>query len=239
MSLTKQLIMLFTIHYPEIVTGIGSEERLLKFLSESYLYKDIFLFNCIKKPEKILELLRLLAWQIGSEVNYNELSKTLKIDNQTIESYVNMLEQAFVIYKLNAFNTNQRKELKKSKKIYFNDLGIRNALINDFRPIEIRNDSGAIFENFVINEFRKQNEYQQVYANLYFWRTTNQKEIDLVIEKNGMLHAFEIKWNPNKKAVLTKSFSNIYPNHTFDVVNNTNFFEFVSSDFLIKKLNNR
>jgi predicted AAA+ superfamily ATPase len=223
-------------YYPEIVTGIGDEERSLKFLSESYLYKDIFLFKGIKKPEKILELLKLLAWQIGSEVNYNELSKTLKIDNQTIESYVNMLEQAFVIYKLNAYNTNQRKELKKSKKIYFNDLGIRNALINDFRPIEIRNDSGAIFENFVINEFRKQNEYQQVYANLYFWRTADQKEIDLVIEKNGMLHTFEIKWNPNKKAVLTKSFSNIYPNYTFDVINNTNFFEFISDDYLIKKL---
>jgi len=224
-------------YYPEIVTSTGNEERLLKFLSESYLYKDIFLFKGIKKPEKILELLKLLAWQIGSEVNYNELSKTLNIDNQTIESYVNMLEQAFVIYKLNAFNTNQRKELKKSKKIYFNDLGIRNALINDFRPIEIRNDNGALFENFVINEFRKQNEYQQIYANLYFWRTTDQKEIDLIIEKNGMLHTFEIKWNPNKKAVLTKSFSNIYPNYTFDVINNTNFFEYVSSDFLIKKLN--
>jgi len=223
-------------YYPEIVTGIGNEERLLKFLSESYLYKDIFLFKGIKKPEKILELLKLLAWQIGSEVNYNELSKTLKIDNQTIESYVNMLEQAFVIYKLNAYNTNQRKELKKSKKIYFNDLGIRNALINDFRPIEIRTDSGAIFENFVINEFRKQNEYQQIYANLYFWRTTDQKEIDLVIEKNGMLHTFEVKWNSNKKAVLTKSFSNIYSNYTFDIINNTNFFEFISDDFLIKKL---
>jgi len=223
-------------YYPEIVTSQGNEERLLKFLSESYLYKDIFLFKGIKKPEKIFELLKLLAWQIGSEVNYNELSKTLKIDNQTIESYVNMLEQAFVIYKLNAYNTNQRKELKKSKKIYFNDLGIRNSLINDFRPIEIRNDSGAIFENFVINEFRKQNEYQQVYANLYFWRTTDQKEIDLVIEKDGMLHAFEIKWNPNKKTVLTKSFSNIYSNYTFDIINSNNFFEFISADFLIKKL---
>ena len=225
-------------YYPEIVTSTGNEERLLKFLSESYLYKDIFLFKGIKKPEKILELLKLLAWQIGSEVNYNELSKTLKIDNQTIESYVNMLEQAFVIYKLNAYNTNQRKELKKSKKIYFNDLGIRNALINDFRPIEIRNDSGAIFENFVINEFRKQNEYQQVYANLYFWRTTDQKEIDLIVEKNGMLHTFEIKWNPNKKAVLTKSFSNIYPNCTFDVIKSNNFFEFISADFLSSRLSN-
>lgn len=214
-------------YYPEIVTSKGSEERLLKFLSESYLYKDIFLFKGLKKPEKILELLKLLAWQIGSEVNYNELSKTLKIDNQTVESYITMLEQAFVIYKLNAYHTNQRNELKKSKKIYFNDLGIRNALINDFRPIEIRNDNGNLFENFVINEMRKQNEYQQIYANFYFWRNTEQKEIDLIVEKNNTLDTYEIKWNSNKKVKLTKSFSNIYTNYTFNVINKDNFFEFI------------
>ena len=138
-------------YYPEIVTHPEDAERLLRFLSDSYLYKDIFLFKGIKKPEKMLELLKMLAWQIGSEANYNELSNTLKIDNQTVESYIEMLEQAFVIYKLPAYHTNQRTELKKSKKIYFNDLGIRNALINDFRYIEIRNDAGARFENFVIN----------------------------------------------------------------------------------------
>lgn len=214
-------------YYPEIVTNIGQEERLLKFLSESYLYKDIFLFKGIKKPEKILELLKLLAWQIGSEVNYNELSRTLKIDNQTVESYITMLEQAFVIYKLNAYHTNQRNELKKSKKIYFNDLGIRNALINDFRPMELRNDVGNLFENFVINEMRKQNEYKQIYANFYFWRTTDQKEIDLIVEKNNTLATYEIKWSANKKAKLTKSFSNIYSNYTFEIINAANFFEFV------------
>jgi uncharacterized protein len=214
-------------YYPEIVTNIGQEERLLKFLSDSYLYKDIFLFKGIKKPEKILELLKLLAWQIGSEVNYNELSRTLKIDNQTVESYITMLEQSFVIYKLNAYHTNQRNELKKSKKIYFNDLGIRNALINDFRPIELRNDVGNLFENFVINEMRKQNEYKQIYANFYFWRTTDQKEIDLIVEKNSVLATYEIKWNANKKVKLTKSFSNIYNNYTFEVINAVNFFEFI------------
>jgi uncharacterized protein len=214
-------------YYPEIVTNVGQEERLLKFLSESYLYKDIFLFRGIKKPEKILELLKLLAWQIGSEVNYNELSRTLKIDNQTVESYITMLEQSFVIYKLNAYHTNQRNELKKSKKIYFNDLGIRNALINDFRPMELRNDVGNLFENFVINEMRKQNEYKQIYANFYFWRTTDQKEIDLIIEKNNLLATYEIKWNVNKKTKLTKSFSNIYSNYTFEVINAANFFEFI------------
>jgi len=222
-------------YYPEIVTNVGSEQRLLKFLSESYLYKDVFLFGGIKKPEKILELLKLLAWQIGSEVNYNELSKMLKIDNQTVENYINILEQAFVIYRLNAFHTNQRNELKKSKKIYFNDLGIRNALINDFRAVEVRNDAGNLFENFVINEIRKQNEYQQVYANFYFWRSTDQKEIDLVIEKDNVLHTYEIKWNPNKKATLTKSFSNIYQNYTFEIINKDNFFEFISNIFFKSK----
>ncbi len=214
-------------YYPEIVTNVGNEERLLKFLSDSYLYKDIFLFKGIKKPEKIVELLKLLAWQIGSEVNFNELSNMLKIDNQTVESYITMLEQAFVIYKLNGYHTNQRNELKKSKKIYFNDLGIRNALINDFRPVELRNDVGNLFENFVINEMRKQNEYKQVYANFYFWRTTDQKEIDLIVEKNNVLAAYEIKWNENKKPKLTKSFSNIYNNYTFNVINAANFFEFI------------
>ena len=218
-------------YYPEIVTSIENPERILRFLSDSYLYKDIFLFRGIKKPEKMLELLKLLAWQIGSETNYSELSKTLKLDNQTVESYINMLEMAFVIYKLPGYHTNQRNELKKTKKIYFNDLGIRNALINDFRSIENRNDAGALFENFIINELKKQNEYQQVYANFYFWRSTEQKEIDLIIEKNNRLNAFECKWNPNKKATLTKSFSNIYANHTFNVIHKDNFFEFINHNF--------
>jgi predicted AAA+ superfamily ATPase len=202
-------------------------ERRLRFLSESYLYKDIFLFKGLKKPEKMLELLKLLAWQIGSEVNYNELSKNLKIDNQTVESYIEMLVQAFVIYKLPGYHSNNRTELKKSKKIYFNDLGIRNALINDFRPIEIRNDAGALFENFIINELRKQNEYKQIHANFYFWRNNDQREIDLILEKNGVLKTVEIKWNKSKTARLTKSFTNLYGETKFTVINSDNFFEVI------------
>lgn len=216
-------------YYPEIVTHPKDAERLLRFLSDSYLYKGIFLFKGIKKPEKMLELLRLLAWQIGSEVNYNELSNKLKIDNQTVESYIEMLEQAFVVYKLPAYHTNQRTELKKSKKIYFNDVGIRNALINDFRPIEVRNDKGSLFENFIINELRKQNEYNQIYANFYFWRNTDQREIDLVVEKNNKLHAFEIKWSSSQKAKLTQSFTHIYGETNFNVIHQENFFEVLSS----------
>lgn len=216
-------------YYPEIVTSPNDAERLLRFLSDSYLYKDIFLFKGIKKPEKMLELLKLLAFQIGSEVNFNELSNSLKIDNQTVESYIEMLEQAFVIYKLPGYHTNQRTELKKSKKIYFNDLGIRNALINDFRPIEIRNDAGLLFENYVVNELRKQNEYNRVYANFYFWRNTDQREIDLIIEKNGQIRAFEIKWNSAKMAKLTKGFTNIYGETEFKVINKENFFEIIDN----------
>lgn len=212
-------------YYPEVVSKPQEAERLLKFLSDSYLYKDIFLFKGIKKPEKMLELLKLLAWQIGSEVNYNELAKTLKIDNQTVESYIDMLEQSFVIYKLNAYHNNHRNELKKSKKIYFVDLGIRNALINDFRPVETRRDVGDLFENFIVNEMIKKNEYQQTYANVYFWRNTDQREIDLVIEKNNQLHTFEIKWNPKKKAKLTKSFTNLYGDTPFTMINRDNFYQ--------------
>ena len=214
-------------YYPEIVTNQEDNERLLRFLSESYLYKDIFLYKGLKRPEKMLELLKLLAWQLGSEVNYNELSKTLMIDNQTIESYISLLEQAFVIYKLPAFHTNQRNELKKSKKVYFNDLGIRNALINDFRPVEIRSDAGGLFENFMINEIRKQNSYQRFYANVYFWRNTEQKEVDLILEKDNHLYVYEFKWNPLKTPRLTKSFSNIYSNFTYEVVSRENYGSFL------------
>jgi predicted AAA+ superfamily ATPase len=139
-----------------------------------------------------------------------------------------MLEQAFVIYKLPAYHTNQRTELKKSKKIYFNDLGIRNAIINDFRPIEVRNDAGALFENYVINEMRKQNEYSQSFARFYFWRNVEQREIDLIIEKNNQLHLFEIKWSPEKKVRLTKSFSKIYGESELTVVHRENFDQVIS-----------
>lgn len=215
-------------YYPDVVINFNDEERILKFLSDSYLYKDIFLFKGIKKPEKMMELLKALAWQIGNEVNYNELGRLIGLDNQTVEDYIHLLEQAFVIYRLNAYHTNQRKELKKAKKIYFNDVGIRNAIINDFRPVELRSDKGNLFENFMVNEFRKQNQYKRIYANLFFWRTTEQKEIDLIIEKNGFLKVFEIKWSAEKKVKLTKSFSNVYSNFEFNLVNTQNFYEFIT-----------
>ncbi len=214
-------------YYPDVVVNFSDEERILRFLADSYLYKDIFLFKGIKKPEKLLELLKALAWQIGSEVSYTELGNLVGIENKTVEDYIHLLEQAFVIYRLKSFHSNHRKELKKSKKIYFNDLGIRNALINDFRPIEIRQDKGNLFENFMINEFRKQNKYNQIFANFYFWRTHDQQEIDLLIEKNNFYKTYEFKWNQTKSTNISKTFSKKYPNHSFDVIHSQNFYQYL------------
>jgi len=215
-------------YYPEVVTTLNGEEKILRLLSDSYLYKDILLFNGIRKPEKMQELLKALAWQIGNEVNYNELGNLIGLKSETIEEYIHLLEQSFVIYRLNSFHSNQRKEIKKGKKIYFTDLGIRNAIINDFSPFETRKDKGNLFENFIINEFIKQNEYQERFEKMYFWRTHEQQEIDLITEKNGQLRVFEIKWNPKAKARLSQTFAKQYPKHTFDVVNSENFFEFLN-----------
>jgi predicted AAA+ superfamily ATPase len=214
-------------YYPEVVTTQNTEEKILRLIADSYLYKDILLFNGIRRPEKMLALLKVLAWQIGSEVNYSELGRTIGLKNETIEDYIHILEQSFVIYRLNAFHTNQRNEIKKGKKIYFYDLGIRNAIINDFSPFEIRKDKGHLFENFVVNELMKKNKYEEKYEKFYFWRTTEQQEIDLIIERNGQLKTIEIKWHPNVKARLPLSFSNKYPNTAFNTIHSENFFEFL------------
>ena len=214
-------------YYPEVVTTQHDEERLLRLLSDSYLYKDILLYKGIRKPEKMLELLKLLAWQIGNQVNNHELANTLGMKSETVEDYINLLEQSFVIYKLNSYSSNQRAELKKSKKIYFNDLGIRNALINDFRPIEVRNDKGNLFENFIINEIRKKNQYERTYYNLYFWRSLQQQELDLILEKNNALQTFEIKWNVKNKAKMNKTFQGFYPEASFQVIHSENFYTFL------------
>ncbi len=214
-------------YYPEVVTTNNGEEKILRLLSDSYLYKDILLFNGIRKPEKMQELLKALAWQIGSEVNYNELGNLIGLKSETVEEYIHLLEQSFVIYRLNSFHSNQRKEIKKGKKIYFTDLGIRNAIINDFSPFEIRKDKGNLFENFIINELIKQNEYQEKFEKMYFWRTHEQQEIDLIIEKNGQLKAIEIKWSTKAKARLSQTFAKQYPNHSFEIINSENFFEFI------------
>lgn len=213
--------------YPEVVTHKGDERQRLQLLMDSYLYKDVLMWQGLKKPEKIIQLLKALALQVGNEVSYNELSRLIKLDRETVEKYILILEQTYIIFRLPSFSTNQRKELSKSRKIYFFDNGIRNMLLGDFRPIEARQDIGVLWENYIISEMWKKEHNNMQYSNFYFWRTSDQQEIDVIIEKNGVLNAYEVKWSPMAKARLSKTFSNHYPNNTFNVINRENFPEFL------------
>ena len=186
-------------YYPEIITKPGEEKELLSLLANSYLYKDLLMLEQIKKPQLFEKLLKALALQIGSEVNFNELGRMLQTDNKTIEKYIDLLEKAFVIFRLPALNRNVRNEIVKGKKIYFLDCGIRNAIINDYTPIEIRQDKGALWENFIIAERVKFLLYNKMEVNQYFWRTTQQQEIDLIEEEGNNLRAFEIKMNNKQR----------------------------------------
>ena len=199
-------------YYPEIVSKPGEEKELLSSLAESYLYKDLLMLEQVKKPVLLEKLLKALALQIGSEVSYNELAKTVGANKQTVEKYIDLLQKAFVIFVLPAMNRNVRNEIKKGKKIYFHDCGIRNAIINNFKPIASRTDAGALWENFIIAERRKFLHYNNIATKQYFWRTTQQQEIDLIEEHEaGHLHAFEFKWGKNEKIRFLQTFTDNYP----------------------------
>ncbi len=165
-------------YYPEVVTAAGEEKEILHQLSDSYLFKDILMWERLKKPEKLVELLQALAFQIGSEVSFSELGRTVGLSNETVEKYIQLLEKTFVIFRLGAFSRNLRKELRKGKKIYFYDTGIRNALIANFALPELRQDTGALWENFLISERMKYLHYRRIWANRYFWRIRDQQEVD-------------------------------------------------------------
>lgn len=213
--------------YPEVVTHPEDTRRTLTELTNSYLYKDLLSSNGIKKPDLLLKLVKVLALQLGSEVSYNELAGLIGANKQTVEAYIRLLEQCFVVFQLDSYSRNLRNEIKKGKKIYFYDNGVRNAILSAFAPLDSRNDVGMLWENLMISERVKHNAYNRNYANLYFWRTHEQKEIDLIEEQDGMLHAYEFKWNPEAKAPLPKAFAESYPNSTFKVIHPKNFWEFV------------
>jgi predicted AAA+ superfamily ATPase len=164
---------------------------------------------------------------VGSEVSYNELARMLGLDKETVERYLDLLEKVFVVFRLGSFSRNMRTELKKSKKVYFYDNGVRNAIINNFSPLALRTDVGALWENFILSERKKRNDYQGTYVNSYFWRTRTQQEIDLIEEKDGILHTFELKWNENKKVSLPASFSTAYPQNSYKVVTPGNYIDFL------------
>ncbi|MFZ5554110.1 MAG: ATP-binding protein [Bacteroidota bacterium] len=198
--------------YPEVINHPGEEQQTLRELVSSYLYKDMLLADGLRKSSIIEKLTQALALQLGNEVSYHELGQLLGgVDHSTVEKYIDMLEKAYIIYRLPALSRNLRNELKKGKKIYFWDNGVRNAIIKNFNPLTLRNDTGALWENFMITERIKNNHYKGKWVNHYFWRTFAQQEVDYIEEYEGKFHAYEMKWNPKKKIKFPKTFSAAYP----------------------------
>lgn len=215
-------------YYPEVVANPGDERATLKELSDSYLYKDILSLDSINKPDKLVRLLKALALQIGSQVSYNEIGTLIGLDSKTVERYVDILEKSFIVFRLGTFSRNLRNELKISRKIYFWDLGIRNAVIGNLSQVENRTDAGELWENFVIAERMKKNAYTNSFAQSYFWRTRQQHEIDYLEEENGELRAFEFKWNARKgNAKCPESFQTAYSTASYQVITPENVEEFL------------
>ncbi|HKL32910.1 MAG TPA: ATP-binding protein [Tangfeifania sp.] len=215
--------------YPEVFGQPEKEAKEeLQNIASTYLFKDVLQLDNLKRSDLIFKLLKALALQAGNEISYNELARLLGENVHTIKRYIEILEQAFIIFRLPSFSQNLRKELGKRNKIYFFDVGIRNAVINNFSPVDLRNDVGALWENFCIVERIKNDHFHRVFKNYYFWRTYNQKEIDLIEEYNGKLEAFEFKWNQKKMVKPPKDFLLAYPEAGFTVINNKTYIGFIS-----------
>ncbi len=215
--------------YPDVLNHPGDEKEILKNLVNSYLYRDILAYADIRKPEVLEKLVQALALQVGSEVNYNELAQTVGVDKNTIQRYIDILEKGNVVFKLGAYSHNIRNEIKKHKKIYFYDNGVRNMILGNFNDLSMRQDKGSLWENFLISERLKQNRYKMTLAKPYFWRTTQQQEIDYVEESAQKLFGYEFKWNPKKQQGLSKTFLEKY-NAEGTVIHRDNFRTFVSGE---------
>ena len=216
--------------YPNVITleNFKEKEGRINEIRDSYLIRDILEFNKVKRSQLVIDLLKHLAFQIGSEVSTVELGKNLGIDNKTVKRYLDLLEKSFVIFSLRGFSRNLRKEINKMDKYYFYDNGIRNSLINNFNDLDTRNDVGQLWENFLMVERMKYNMFNQMSVNSYFWRTYDRKEIDLVEETGGKLYGYEFKWN-NKKGKVPKEWLEEYDNSEFKIINRDNYLEFVTS----------
>jgi hypothetical protein len=211
------------------VFNLSNEEAIeeLNQITSHYLYKDILIFEGIKKSQIIENLLKVLALQLGSEVSFREISQLIGITHNTVARYIDLLEKCHIVFSLDSLSRNPRNEIKLSKKIYFYDLGIRNSIIQNFNALDLRNDIGALWENFCIIERMKLQQTKNIYYNKYFWRTNTQKEIDYIEEYGGVLHTFEFKWNPKKKVPQPSLFKELYPENTFTIINKDNFWEFL------------
>jgi predicted AAA+ superfamily ATPase len=212
--------------YPEVVNSSDPQAAILEIAS-SYLYRDVTEYQHLKYPERLHRLMQALALQIGGEVSYNELSNLLNMDKATVTRYVSIMERAYVIFHLPPFSRNLRKELGKRRKIYFYDLGVRNALINNFAPLDLRQDVGGLWENYFVSERVKFNQNRRRHVNTYFWRTYDQQEIDYLEEDGGRLFAFECKWR-KKKWKLPAIFQATYPNHEGHLVHSENYQSFLT-----------
>jgi len=216
--------------YPVIATtsDLSLRERLLGELVGSYLYRDVLELGEIRRSEKIVDLLRLLAYQIGQEVSIAELATSLGLSRDTVERYLDLLEKVFVIFRVGGFSRNLRKEVTKNSRYYFFDNGVRNSLIQNLNPISVRNDAGQLWENFLMVERRKSNQFAERSVNAYFWRTYDQKEIDYIEEHAGQLNAYEFKWGDGEiKSTTRKLFEEAYPDAKMQVINRENFEGFV------------
>jgi len=209
--------------YPEVITNSANSKEILMQLANSYLYKDILTWERIQKPERLERLLQALAFQLGSEVSYNELGQICGLDKETVEKYIQLLEKSFIVFRLISFSRNIRNELKKSRKIYFFDNGIRNAVVKSFNTIAFRNDIGALWENYLISERIKTLSYSRKYVNAFFWRTAQQQEIDYIEDFDAVLHAYEFKWSGKKIPKIPKTFANAYPEHVYNVITPENY----------------
>ena len=216
--------------YPDVVINPLDAETLLKNLAGQYLYKDVLIWKDIRKPELLDKLLKLLAYQVSSEVSINELANALKVKSETVENYIDLLEKSFVVFRLKSYSTNERKEVTKMNKIYFWDNGIRNSIIDDFRPLELRNDIGALWENFLVSERMKMKAWKEITAKSYFWRNKQQREVDYIEEQYGELTAYEMKWNSEKNHKVTLAFTNAYPTAKTEIITPLNFKGFVFID---------
>lgn len=213
--------------YPEVILNEGDEESILRNICDSYLYKDVFSYQDVRKAEVISSLLEALALQMGSEVSYHELAQLLKIDQATVARYIDLLEKSFVVFRLRALSRNVRNEIAKSRKIYFYDNGIRNALIRNYQPLGLRSDKGALWENYLVNERIKFLKYHQRQVNQYFWRTNQQQEIDYIEEENGAFSVYEFKFSPNAKGRFSQTFLQNYNVAKTATVHTENYFDFV------------